>query len=152
MGEIVGGSNTVAGGIDHVFIYYRGAMRDLGAFEGQSSEGTAINDNGQVIGTTGSTGFLWQSGAFHLLPTLPGGTFNLPAGINNRGDIVGSADIAGPAGAHTRAYLYANGAITDLNLLVEATMPLLTSASGINNKGQIVASGIDGQLYLLTPR
>ena len=40
----------------------------------------------------------------------------------------------------------------DLNTLVDSSLTLLTSAAGINDKGQIVASGIDGQLYVLTPK
>ena len=39
------------------------------------SLGKAINDNGQIIGTAGMSGFLYSGGAFHALPTLPGGTY-----------------------------------------------------------------------------
>jgi hypothetical protein len=42
------------------------------------------------------------------------------------------------------------GIIIDLNSLVDPSVPLLTSAAGIKNRGQIVAGGIDGQVYILT--
>jgi hypothetical protein len=48
--------------------------------------------------------------------------------------------------------LYTRGQLTDLNLLVDPSLPLITTASGINDKGQIVVSGLNGQLYVLTPK
>lgn len=39
----------------------------------------------------------------------------------------------------------------DLNALMSPVLALLTSAAGINDKGQIVASGLNGTLYVLTP-
>ena len=152
LGEITGASNLVANGPNHVFLYYRGAMHDLGAFHGSDSLGKAINDNGQIIGTAGMSGFLYSGGAFHALPTLPGGTYSIPAGINKHGDVVGAGSVPGPSGAPTHAFLYKDGVMRDLNTLVDSSLTLLTSAAGINDKGQIVASGIDGQLYVLTPK
>jgi probable HAF family extracellular repeat protein len=154
-GEITGGSNTVAGGPNHVFLYRGGALQDLGQFRGFSSEGTAINESGEIIGTAigtgGGVGFLYSGGAFHDLPSLPGGTYSIPAGINKQGDVVGTANISSAANVPTHAFLYTNGVIKDLNNLVDSSLTLLTSATGINDKGQIVASGLDGHLYLLTP-
>jgi probable HAF family extracellular repeat protein len=147
-GEITGGSNLVAGGPNHVFLYRRGSMHDLG-FVG---EGTAINDDSQIVGTGAEGGFLYRDGAFHLLPLLPGGTYTTPTGVNNHGDVVGTADFPGPANAPTHAFLYRGGKTVDLNALVDSSLTLLISASGINDKGQIVAAGLNGQLYVLTPR
>jgi len=164
-GEITGGSNLVPGGPNHAFLYYGGAMHGLGQFEGLSTEGMAINDNGQIIGYVEENslpiGFLLSGGAFHELPDLTGGTYSIPRGINRHGDVVGQASVPGPASVNRaapaantppHAFLYTGGAISDLNTLFDSSLTLLTNANGINNNGQIVASGLDGQLYVLTPR
>lgn len=52
----------------------------------------------------------------------------------------------------TRAYLYFHGISIDLNELVESSLPLLTSASGVSNNGKIVVNAVNGQLYVLTPK
>jgi probable HAF family extracellular repeat protein len=148
-GEIVGGSNLTADAPLHLFLFH-GAMRDLGTLNGNSTEGSAINDHGQIIGSAAQIGFLFSHGNFHLLPTLNGGTYSLPGGINNWGAVVGSSDVSGGGPSH--AFLYDDGELIDLNNIVEPSLPLLTSASAINDKGQIVASGLNGQSYVLTPQ
>ena len=41
--------------------------------------------------------------------------------------------------------------MTDLNSLVSLSAVTLTKASGVNDIGQIIATGSDNQAYLLTP-
>jgi probable HAF family extracellular repeat protein len=73
--------------------------------------------------------------------------------LNNSNEVVGWSQTAGGV-AH--AFLYFNGTIQDLNLLIPPLSGItLTSAVGIDAAGEIMAYGIDssGQSheYLLTP-
>jgi probable HAF family extracellular repeat protein len=155
-GEIVGGSNVTAGGLTHLFLFEHGAMHDLGTFKGNSTGGSAINDRGQIIGSAEKIvqpqglpiGFLFSDGQYHRLPAFKGGTYSLPGGLNNWGAVVGTSDVFG--GGPTHAFLDIDGALIDLNNIVEPSLPLLTSAAAINDKGQIVVSGLNGKSYLLT--
>jgi hypothetical protein len=56
------------------------------------------------------------------------------------------------ANGSSHAFLYIGGRSIDLNDLVAPSLPLLTSAAGISNNGKIVASGLNGHLYVLTPK
>ena len=100
--------------------------------------------------STPQIGFLFSNGNFHRIPAFNGGTYSLPAGINNGGTVVGTSDVFG--GGPTRAFLFTDGNLIDLNNIVDPSLPLLTSAAGINDKGQIVATGLNGQSYVLTPK
>jgi probable HAF family extracellular repeat protein len=64
-------------------------------------------------------------------------------GINNRGQIVGISIGAGsPLGS--RAFLWQNGKITDLNrLVVPGTSLQLVSVGDINDRGEITGTAID---------
>jgi probable HAF family extracellular repeat protein len=152
--EIVGASNATTNGPNHVFVYSQGSMRDAGMFDHDSSIGTAINDEGKIIGTaigpTGTPiGFVLSDGGFEPIPGLDGGTTSLPSGINRQGNIVGASDVGGGGANH--AVLYREGKLVDLNDLVDPSLTLLTGAAGINDKGQIVAGGLNGGVYVLTP-
>jgi 6-phosphogluconolactonase len=152
--EVVGSSNVTSGGPNHVFVYSHGSFHDVGMFEGYASQATAINDAGDIIGSgtppTGTAiGFVYRKGGFERLRGLEGGTSSLPSGINLGGDVVGSSSVG--SGGANHAFVYHQGTVLDLNRLVSPTLPLLTGAAGINDKGQIVASGVNGTVYVLTP-
>jgi len=152
--EVTGGSNVTANGPNHVFVYSHRSFHDLGKFDGQSSVGTAINDRGWIIGNAVApsgtqTGFLHHDGWFERLPALDGGTGSVPSGINLQGDVVGTSTVG--SGGPNHAFLYTHGKLVDLNDLVEPSLTLLTGATGINDKGQIVANGLNGGVYVLTP-
>ncbi len=73
--------------------------------------------------------------------------------INNHREIVGSAVVIG---IHYKScpFIWKNGVIYDLNKLIPHSRWMMTEADGINNRGQIIGSGIhDGktQVFLLTP-
>ena len=82
-----------------------------------------------------------------------GGANGAAYALNNSNEVVGWSQIASGA---QHAFLYANGAMTDLNSLIPVSSGIvLTSAVGIDAAGEIVAYGTDssGQSheYFLTP-
>ena len=69
---------------------------DLGTLGGTWSAPSAINERGQVVGTSEtvsgvSHAYLWQDGVMIDLGTL-GGDLSAAGAINNRGQVVGLAD------------------------------------------------------------
>lgn len=134
-----------AGGYFHAYIYQAGTLQDLGALYGSGPDtysfGNDINDMGQVVGWSGSSPFLYSGGAMTaLVPASDyGGSANA---LNEEGVIVGNAfSWAIPGGGADFAFVYADGALADLNALVD---PLggwqLTAASDINEAGQILGT------------
>jgi probable HAF family extracellular repeat protein len=128
-------------------------LKNLGTFGYDQSSGRDINDVGQIIGTvtsgTGTTaitqGFIYEDGEIALLGGF-GGTTESANGINQFGQVVGSAQ---NVGKQNRAFVWNDGTIFDLNnsvsnpaaLSVNGSAVTLTSATGINNFGDIVANG-----------
>jgi len=103
----------------------------------------AINDQGQVVGYSGTCGrashaVLWENGIAIPLPDLGFPRSNLPTGINNLGQIVGRS--RSPDGTTFYAVLWQNRAITNLR-----TLPgdFAAWATGINNQRQVVGSTLD---------
>lgn len=165
-GRVVGWSDTSSG--QHAFLYSHGSMQDLGTIggSGSASQANGINRAGQVVGwsyvgTTNSYhAFLYSNGNMQDLGTLAGATFDSQANaINTRGQIVGWSD-TDAFGSPQHAFLYSNGTMVDLNIL-DTSSPLasyvtLYSATGINDRGWIVANGVDSRTgeahaYLLIP-
>jgi probable HAF family extracellular repeat protein len=136
-----------------------GAVRSLGTLGGTSSEGTAINNLGQVSGISllpdGSAhAFLYSSGTMQDLGTLSGGRDSLSFGMNDKGQVVGYSEIGSgsqsqgayffwpqlyggqwfnpPMTAH--AVIFDNGKVTDLGTLGGTN----SSAMAINNAGTVV--------------
>jgi probable HAF family extracellular repeat protein len=126
---------------------------------GAYSGAYAINDSGQVVGYSYTTGnavmhaFLYSGGVMTDLGTL-GGSHSQAYAINDSGQVVGYAHTTGNAAMH--AFLYSGGVMTDLNDLIA---PLsgweLFRATGINDLGQIVGYGafddVGPRAFLLTP-
>jgi probable HAF family extracellular repeat protein len=162
-------------GIDHqaqrAVTWQDGTIMDIGGLPGSfSNRGQAINERGQIAGESVMTDpnvfpqqvtvFIWQDGVATALPSLyPGRADNAVRGFNKSGVAVG-ASLAEFA-EQTTAAVWQDGAVYDLNQLIDPQDPLkpglvLSAASAINDRGQIVASTVNPELglvefYLLTP-
>lgn len=101
-----------------------------------SSYSSALNDLGQVAGTTGSLAAIWINGAVTILGTLPGYSSSSASGINDSGQVTGSSG--------GKAFLYSNGAMINLNIAFPPGNPG-GSASGINNSGQVTGGSTFGR-------
>jgi uncharacterized membrane protein len=138
---------------------------------GEASIANAVNDLGQVVGEGGRPGYigahpvLWDNDSARtarFLPLVPGYNSARPLAINNLGQVTGEAAsyadvIAGtPARTETPA-LWRNGGAFELQTLIDPTAAAglrLQKASGINDRGQIAATGLRNGLkraLLLTP-
>lgn len=155
-GQVTGSADMSSTSPPHAFLYQNGQMTDLGTLGGPQSVGMAINDQGQVVGSstldannTVQHAFLYSAGKMVDLGTLPGSNESEAVGINNSGTIVGDS------GGHL--VIWQNGSILDVNnLLKNPPGFLLSDATGINNLGQIVGvsygpNGGYAQGFLLTP-
>jgi probable HAF family extracellular repeat protein len=165
-GQVTGNSSLSGGsslGGSHAFIYSNGVMTDLGTLGGLYSSGNAINDRGEVTGDatlTSTSGFLdahaflYSAGIMKDLGTLGG--YSVGLGLNNAGQVVGKSIRSGLGG---RAVLFADGLVMDLNQQLTSPIPgiVLTAATGINDRGQIIARGSSplgeayDRAYLLSP-
>jgi probable HAF family extracellular repeat protein len=127
-----------------------GQIQELPVFPGDSTAAAiAINDRGQVVGTSGICGVpdslalgvhavLWQNGSVTDLGSFGGVMNNAALDINNGGQVVGISDL--PADTTTHAFLWRNGVMTDLGMLPGDA---LSTANDINAKGQVVGNSCD---------
>ena len=150
-GVIVGNADYSATN-HHAFSSSAGVMTDLGTLGGVKSTALGINNLGYIVGDAQTAGglidaFSYFGGKMTDLGGLPGATLSYAYGINNSLTIVGYST----GGSFVHAFVYSNGQMTDLNSLVSLSAVTLTKASGVNDIGQIIATGSDNQAYLLTP-
>jgi probable HAF family extracellular repeat protein len=125
------------------------------------SEGYDINSARQVVGYSADAIYsklqavLWNGTTPTNLGSLPGLSFSEATAINASSMVVGWSrnDFGGDDGSS--AFLWQNGQMLDLNLLISPNSGWhLTAAKDINDAGQIVGYGtLDGQQesFLLTP-
>jgi probable HAF family extracellular repeat protein len=141
-----GGSDQVVGAQDiptddhdvHPYLWDgQNGIRDLGSIgpSPSDSHALAINGLGQVAGYSGPVGrqhAFFYDGALHDLGTPSGQSFSAASGLNQVGVVVGGN------------YVYADGAWTDLNDLIDPGSGLrIASTFAVNDSGWITASASD---------
>ncbi|MGN6367811.1 MAG: hypothetical protein ACTHN5_06080 [Phycisphaerae bacterium] len=172
-GHVAGYFSTAPGANAHAFLYDAGSLQDLNPLLPSASDSLAdgITRGGAVYGRFNDVDLFVYDGSMHtdtngfglLVSSSPDGKIagydpngalfyhdgaftSLGLGPNSRANAINdAAQIVGAANG--RAFFY-DGTFHDLNSLVSLpTGWLLTSAYGINNQSQIVASGFNSSLH-----
>jgi probable HAF family extracellular repeat protein len=143
-GQIVGDVSD-AQSKTHGILYSNGQFTDIGGFVGNFSIAVAINESGQIVGSSNLPGngaghaFRYSNGSMQDLGTL-GGTSSSAADINAPGQVVGSSSL--PGNASTHAFVDTDGRMIDLGSLGRP----FGGATAINASGRVVGSaGIYGE-------
>jgi uncharacterized membrane protein len=108
------------------FLWGGGSYTTIGLGGGSAALG--INDAGQVVGQSGTVGWLLSEGRYTVL-RVPGSFTTSAAGINNAGQIVGSTVVGGQG----FGFLLSGGVYTTFQVPGAS----VTYAQGINDRGQI---------------
>jgi probable HAF family extracellular repeat protein len=136
-GQIVGFADLdPAVGGSHAVLWQNGAMTDLGTLPGgNTSEATAINGTGQVVGSAYGIAFLWQGGHMTPLDNTNGTYWEIPSAISDAGQIVGTMSFNATAPPMSWAVIWQNG---DFNGLASPSSDGNSWAMDINNAGQVI--------------
>jgi len=140
------------------FLYKKGGLHDLGNFGGIFSNGWAINNHDQVVGSAGRafdendpanlypiSAFLYSDGVLHNLGSMIPNGNSSAYDINDQGQVVGFTDTL----AGGLAYLYSAGSMVLLDTLIDpASGWSVVNAVGINEARQIAGTACkDGLCY-----
>ena len=107
---------------------------------GTWSTAQAINDFGQIVGTSQLSGDVSLHGFIYDKGTITDIGHINPYDINNLGQVVGYYNTEINGNSTVRSFIYSNGVLTDLGTI--SSDPVAQSwANGINDIGQVVGSG-----------
>lgn len=150
-GQVVGFADTRQPAAHRAFLWQRGHLQPLEslAVSLPSSDANAINDVGDVAGSSHPHAVVWKSGQSAPQPLgalgADPGSPSIAFGINNSGTVCGSSRAAdGTANPH--AFLWHDGQMRDLGTLPGGAV---SEANAINNEGQVVGYSevtVDGVL------
>jgi len=145
----IAGEGGVGSGSSHAAVLDGGAVRDLGVLPGGgTSMAMGITASGAVVGWSevgvggrhlDRHGFVFTDGRMIDAGALlaQGTAWGALLGMNGAGQAVGTDGSLG----YSHGVLWERGKLADLNQLVDAPEWFLTSAQGINERGQIAATG-----------
>jgi probable HAF family extracellular repeat protein len=161
-GQVAGISATTGDAAEHATLWIpttpngsSGTLHDLGTLGGTYSQGTGINNSGQVTGYSDKTGdstsraIMWKpttpgsaSGTMHELGSL-GGSVSFGWDINASGQVTGNSDTTDDEETH--AFLWnpmtpngVSGMMHDLGTLGGTS----SDGGGINASGQVAGSSL----------
>jgi probable HAF family extracellular repeat protein len=135
----------------HALLWENGRIVNLGSLGGVAwNTPMAINNKGEVVGFSDLPGdssgspnfhaFLWtKSGGMKDLGTLSGDAYSEALGINDAGQIVGAS--YGVSFSTSRAFIWQNGQMTDLNTLIPPSSQLYLLFANDINDGGVIAGG-----------
>lgn len=166
-GEIVGISTLSGDKVQHAFLWKNDVLNNLpNTIGGKNAAAIALNDGGDVVGWASAPGdqdieheqihaSLWKNGIMTDLETVDGDLCSNGYSINSRKQVVG-VSVPTCDFSTTRAFLWENGSIADLNTLIPDDSSLyLTAPETINDRGEIAGVGVDANgnqhAFLLIP-
>jgi probable HAF family extracellular repeat protein len=143
----------------HAVLWSHGTVHDLGTLGADWwNTPMAINKHGDVVGFAGDPSdisgtvthaFIW-TGHGSMRPLIPGDVNSTAAGINDRGDVVGTTCDA--TGASCHGFLWQHGRLTILDEAARATgfTGDIVAATDINDRGVITGRAtVDGVGYAI---
>lgn len=158
-GQVVGISglcSVAVGGAsaEHALVWENGVPHDLGNIGGKAwNTPVAINNHGVIVGFANTSGdehaalaptaFIWtRSNGMQPIAPYGSDTNNIAFDLNESNQVVGQSANSNTGAA--RAFLWQNGVVSDLNLLVVGPTSLnLVLAQGINDAGEITGTAVD---------
>lgn len=136
LGQVAG--STTRSNVSHAVLLQDGELTDLGTLQpGFDTFAAGLNNLGEVVGygeMSNAYGdyraFHWKDGVMTMLPTF-GGDVGTAHAINDAGQIVGGASAPG---GQLHAYVYQQGAMTDLGTLPGGDY---SEAYAVNARGDV---------------
>jgi uncharacterized membrane protein len=151
-GQVTGwtGSSLLQDG--NPYIWQDGVATSLSVIDGgYESHGSAINDQGDVVGSgrrinpeNGEVevrGFIWRDGELTEIPPLSGFSRCACSDINDARQVIGNCWYFGGNPNIQRSFIWQNGVTTDLNDLIDPDLGILVSnVDAVSNSGRITGA------------